>query len=490
MSFSRKYILLVLLFSLLLVACQQEQLSSDPNLKLSFSKDTISFDTVFTTIGSATQTIMIYNNNNNALNISQIYFSNKQTKNYFHINIDGESDISRLRDIEIRGKDSLFMFVEVNIDPQDNNNPVYIEEQLQFLVNGKTQSICLTAFGQDVHLIRTPKTFCTLIESPFTFDNDKPYLIYDTLLAIEPVTIKEGATLYMHQGACLYAYNDLTAEGSLQHPIRILGDRRDNLFDSVPYAYAAGAWNGIYLLTLKDRPNTQHKFDYVEILGANVGLYCEGQADTQECPTVVISNSKIHNHAIYGLVLQNTDATVVNTEISNAAAYCLYLAGGNYQLLHNTIASYFNSTNIRIQSTPRQDVAALYINNLNKQMRKTRVDMHNCIVTGVKRNQMVLATPITDAFEGNFTYNYLKTDTLPANLAANNIYWQETDTAQVFLNTYYEYQVYEYYNFHLDSLSPARQIADTILAQSLPHDRDGVLRIPAPDAGCYQYVSY
>ena len=58
----------------LFVACDgwDEHYSTDPNLRLTFSKDTLSFDTVFTTIGSATKKFMIYNKNKESMNIQSI----------------------------------------------------------------------------------------------------------------------------------------------------------------------------------------------------------------------------------------------------------------------------------------------------------------------------------------------------------------------------------------------------------------------------------
>lgn len=55
----------ILLLSLLMLcwfsACRESALSDDPTLRLSFSVDTVCFDTVFTTFGSSTKRVMIYN---------------------------------------------------------------------------------------------------------------------------------------------------------------------------------------------------------------------------------------------------------------------------------------------------------------------------------------------------------------------------------------------------------------------------------------------
>ena len=56
----------ILLLAITLYSCREEQLSTDPSLKLTFSKDTVCFDTVFTTIGTSTLRLMVYNKNANA----------------------------------------------------------------------------------------------------------------------------------------------------------------------------------------------------------------------------------------------------------------------------------------------------------------------------------------------------------------------------------------------------------------------------------------
>ena len=198
-------------------------------------------------------------------------------------------------------------------------------------------------------------------------------------------------------------------------------------------------------------------------------------------------NSRIHNHAVYGLVLQNINAIVVNTELSNAASYCAYLAGGYHTFIHSTIASFFNSTDVRIQSTPREDVAAVYINNLSKDRVPTHASFRNCIVTGIRSNNLLVATPFEQYYIDTIANNYLKADTLHIAHALNNTYWQKTDS-DVFVNTYYKYEEYVYYDFRLAEHSPARGIADPTIAAKYKEDRNGQPRnIAKPDAGCYQY---
>ena len=252
----------------------------------------------------------------------------------------------------------------------------------------------------------------------------------------------------------------------------------------MPYAYAGGSWDGVYLLS--EQPQI-YDLNYVDILSGNVGLYCVSSC-VDPLPQLHMDGCRIHNHARYGLVLSHVDALVTNTEISNCASYCVYCSGGTHQFIHSTIASYFGYTNIRIQSVSKDESAAVYIDNLSKTKPTTNTSFLNSIITGYLTNQVVVATPFDQYYPGSFIGNYLKTDTLRMPHAAANVYWQSTDTAKVFVNDFYKYKEYIYYDFRLDSLSPAIGIGDSLVALPYPMDRNGVSRANLiPDAGCYQH---
>ena len=476
-----RYIVILGLLSIVLglVGCKEYHVSDDPSLQLTFSCDTLSFDTVFTAQGSATAQLMVYNRNINALEIDRVWLTNSTA---FRVNVDGEADMSRLKHITINGGDSMFVFVRVEIDPLNSNSPLLVNDQLHFhLANGNSQEVELEAYGQNV--TRLCKKGTQIVNS-YTFSDTLPYLILDTFVVDGPLTMQAGARIYMHRNACLYAQGDVDAQGTAEQPIIIRGDRLDRLFDSVPYLYAGGAWNGLYFVS--DQPRT-YQLSYVDILSGNVGLYC-GSTCTSPLPQLTMDGCRIHNHTQYGLVLSHVDALVTNTEISNCASYCVYCEGGKHEFVHSTIASYFGFTNIRIQSVSKEETAAVYIDNLSKTVPQTNTSFENCIITGYLPNQIVVATPFDRYYPGTFIGNYLKTDTLVMPHATGNIYWQKTDTNAVFVNDFYKYKEYIYYDFRLDSLSPAIGIGDSLVALPYPTDRNGVSRANLiPDAGCYQH---
>lgn len=445
-----------------LVSCREYTLSEDPSLRLTFSADTLRFDTVFTNHGSSTLVLMVYNRNVSAVAIDRIWLD---SAHIFEVNIDGEQDLLQLKQMTINGGDSAFVFVRTRLNKTGVNSAVLTEDQLHFhLKSGATQAVCLEAYGQDVTRIRTKNVL-----GGYHFTATLPYLIFDTLRIDGDVTIDKGATLYMHNDACICITGDVTAQGSIDQPIVIRGDRLDRLFDSVPYAYAGGSWNGIYLQA--DKPQ-QYNLSYVDILSGNIGLYCWSSC-TGTLPNLRMDGCRIHNHTLYGLILIHVDALVTNTEISNCASYCIYCDGGTQDFIHTTVASYYGNTNIRLQPDDnyKPEAAAVYIDNLSKAAPQTITSFYNSIITGYQKEQLVVATPIEQYYPGKFVGNYIG-----------------QDTAKVFVNNFYKYKEYVYYDFRLDSLSPARGIGDSIVALPYPTDRDGFSRAGIkPDAGCYQY---
>lgn len=470
----------VLLLALGLCACH-ETYTTNPEAQLAFSTDTLCFDTVFTQMSSITMQMRIYNRHKEALLIDDIRLREGK---YFQLNVDGENDPTQLHDLTLRGGDSLFVFVKATIDPLNQANPALVEDAILFHTNQHEQQVCLQAYGQDVEILRQ-----YTLHQDTVLGGSKPYLVYDYLLVDTActLTLLPGTTFYLHDNAEVVLLGSLHAEGTLEQPIRFRGDRLDEFFIHVPYTAVAGKWNGIYLLQPQGTTSaTQHLLNHVEIISGQVGLQCQAYP-TDPLPQLQLTNSRIHNFSVYGLVLRNVQAEIANTEISNCATYCLYLQGGEYYLAHNTIASYFRSTDMQIQPVNREDVAAVFIDNLSKDNAPTHAYFYNNLIAGIRSNNLVLATPLPNHYTGAFYNNYLAADSMQVGYFQNNVYAGKRDT--LFVNTFYSHTDFLYYDFHLDSVSPARNIGDLPTAQKYPLDREGHSRLQdeAPDAGCYEW---
>ena len=129
------HILTIVIIALFIISCKKEQnISTDSHLKLEFSSDSLLFDTVFTSIGSTTHELMIYNRHDDALNISSIRIAGGESSP-FKLNVDGEAG-SEFYDKVIPANDSLFSFLRVTINPSDVNTPFVVEDELLFTTNG------------------------------------------------------------------------------------------------------------------------------------------------------------------------------------------------------------------------------------------------------------------------------------------------------------------------------------------------------------------
>ena len=104
---------------IILFSCKKEIDFSAGEGALSFSVDTLLFDTVFTNVGSTTRYLKVYNNSNVDINLNAVRIG-KGSNSKFRLNVDGEPDYN-VQNILIRGNDSLYIFSDVTIDPTENN---------------------------------------------------------------------------------------------------------------------------------------------------------------------------------------------------------------------------------------------------------------------------------------------------------------------------------------------------------------------------------
>ena len=141
---------IVNLVGISLTSCIREEDYADGNgVELKFGNDTVSFDTIFTTVSSLTKTLMVYNDESKPIKIDRISLR-EGAASFFRLNIDGTTDLVA-KDVEIGAKDSLYIFVKVELNPNNQSNPLLIEDEILFSFNGKTQSVVLQAYGQDAY---------------------------------------------------------------------------------------------------------------------------------------------------------------------------------------------------------------------------------------------------------------------------------------------------------------------------------------------------
>ncbi|MEO8406760.1 MAG: hypothetical protein ABI480_19255, partial [Chitinophagaceae bacterium] len=117
-----KAVILLLFASILLIfSCRKDSFITSPDAKVTLSADTLKYDTVFPTAGSITKYFMIFNNNKQKLKISSVKLMGGSAS-AFKMNVDGIAT-TEATDLEIEANDSMYVFVQVNVNPSAGNLP-------------------------------------------------------------------------------------------------------------------------------------------------------------------------------------------------------------------------------------------------------------------------------------------------------------------------------------------------------------------------------
>ncbi len=476
MKFHR-VIIVCFLFSALLFACKKDLITTDPNDKLEFSNDTVIFDTVFTTIGSTTKRLLIYNNSEKRIIVSSIQLASGSASK-FRLNVDGVPGISH-HDIEIQAKDSMFLFVEVTLDASGQNNPLIVTDSILFMTNGNLQDVDLVAWGQDAYFYYPTNyhpdlgSYSIICDEVWT--NDKPHVIYgmaiiDTDCSLD---IMEGTKVHLHKYSSLMAYEGgtLRVNGQQGNPVTFLGDRLEPFYDNVP-----GQWDALWFFN----GSKNNKIDHAIIKNGNIGIRADNNDGIN--PNVTITNTQIYQMAGVCIVGQNAIIRAENSVFANAGQYTgAFIIGGDYNFKHCTFANYYQYGN-------RQTPAVLLTNTWDSLGTIIPVDLTqayfgNCIIMGNLENEIGFDNNTGALFNYKFDYSVLRIDP-EINTTDINYYNQIIKTQH---DTFFVDQVNN--DFHIDASSPAINAGSfsiTGSSTSLFTDLDGKGRKLAPDMGAYE----
>ncbi len=501
------------LITVMIAGCNDmDNYSVSPNHHLAFSTDTVSFDTVFTTIGSTTGYFMIYNKNDENLKINKILLADG-VNSHFRINVDGRKGDS-FNDIPIWKKDSLYVAVEVTVNPNDENTPFVIYDSIAFITNGITQFVILEAYGQNVHILRGGVVF----EKDTTLTSEKPYLVYDSITISEGATlnIDKGASFYMHHKAKWLINGTLKTNGTQDEPVLFRGDRLNNYSTYISYDNIPTQWDGLFF----GASSFENKLDYTLIRNGISGLTFE--ESTPDKRKITISNSQIRNMDGNILYAVNCDIETSDTEFSNAGNHLIMLAGGKYRFTHCTMANYMHGNLISNSAARFTECLTLadHITYIEDKKEKTReyplqqAYFDNCIIDGS------LSADTTNEYSGEINFltdnNYQSGDDLRFNYRFNHcaiktktttntrfhevlfVKEQKIDNPDIQCMRYlksdgkYDDVYYDYvYDFRLAENSAGIGNADRTVSEKYPVDRYGVNRLTSeygPSIGAYEYV--
>jgi len=374
------YFFALLLLLTGVISCKKETLLTNSNAQLDFSQKQVLFDTVFTTVGSTFQYFTIHNNHNQPIKISSVKLVGNYTSP-FKVNLDGTPGTS-FSNITIPANDSLFCFVTVTIDPTNKNNPIVIEDSLQFVTNGNTQYVDLIAWGQDAYFYK-PNVFpmsgpaYSLVKCGDVWSSDKPHVVFGYLVVDSgcTLTMQPGTQVYMHNNAVLYVNKGgtLKIQGSLPPAtVNIQGDRLEAAYAAIP-----GQWGEILL----SPGSLNNQISWAIIKNGTIGVEADTVANWTN-PALRIDHTVIKSMSEFGLLGQGSYIVGDDDLFADCQYYCLDLSlGGKYSFAQSTFANYWSygqrQTTTVLLNNWYQDI------NGNIQHRDlTQAFFGNCIVYG------------------------------------------------------------------------------------------------------------
>lgn len=319
MKISKVLLFSVLVITIAIASCRKKSFQTDPTISITSQSDSILFDTVFTRIGSTTKYFKIYNpDKKKHLIVSSISLAGG-TQSSFRLNINGQPYTGTDTDIEIPPNDSLYIFVEVTVDPTTDLNPFLIKDSVLFLTNGNSKKVILTAFGRNANYIKGSINGKIGNED---WDSTLPYLIYDYAYVDtnKTLTIKEGTELYFHGNTSLHVFGTLNVEGTYDHPVIFQGSRLESDFDEL-----AGQWGGIHLW----RDSKQNHLNHVEIKNSIYGIRVDSLAEDNGFK-LVLQNSIIKNTTASAILGFTGSIYADNTLIYNCGLNAIRLEFGGY----------------------------------------------------------------------------------------------------------------------------------------------------------------
>ncbi len=478
--------LLVVFTSLFYTSCLEEDVFSPPSQDLSFSVDTLRFDTVFTSLGSATRSVRVINNSSENISLASIRFASNDFSK-FRMNVDGLPG-EQFQNIEIRANDSLYIFVEVTIDPDEplSSSPFIIDDAILIEGGSVSQRIVLEAWGQNANYI--PNRFnagnlvrLTCSNEQLLWNDSKPYVIYGILFIDScNIVIPAGTQIYVHGGLANFEgviANDgalffqkggiLTTEGTQENPVVFQGDRLEQSFSEV-----SGQWTGIRLLA----NSKGHSLNHTIIKNSVIGVRADSAA------SITINKSQIYNTSNAAVIGIHADISIENSLLySNGSSSLFFGYGGNYDIVHTTLANYGNQESAVVMDNFQclnSDCDAIDLNNLN-------ATFTNCIISGSGDDEILYIDATQgdnpDAFNIKFNNCLVKIDELEGDplfesVCQDCILIMQGDS--IFIERFED-------DYHLHPSSPAQNVG--LYISSVSDDLDNVIRDPnAPDLGCFE----
>lgn len=468
-------LLLAILLSLVFAftGCRKDEFDTDQAYRLQFSADTVLFDTVFTTVGSATKSMVIRNTSNKKINISSITLA-RGANSPFRLNIDGEA-AEQFNDLEIGANDSAFIFVKVTIDPNNADNPLVETDSVIFVTNGNVQDVKLVAWGQDAYF-----HFDADLSGDTTLPANKPHVVYGKLTAMPGCELKllAGTKVYFHNGSSLEIRKgaSINVAGTLESPVIFTADRLEDYYKDKP-----GLWDGIWL----ENGSMDNSFACAEIYNAKVGIQADSCGLSGGEP-LRLHNCLIHNMNNFGLKATKSRIVATNCQITNCGGNAVSVEnGGDYQFRNCTLANYWASSGRRYPALSLSNYTYDTSGTIKLSGALSGAYFGNCIISGSFSDEIELLK--VDDVEFNFLFERCLVQWIEQQAFASGFSNCIFNKDEKFIDPAAN-------NFQLDTLSAAKDSAWVSIINLSPvditRDRKGISRLldAQPDLGAYERV--
>lgn len=477
-------------------ACRSDFETVSSKGDLVFSQDTIFLDTVFSTIGSSTFQLKVYNKSNQDISIPSIQLG-KGLSSKYRMTVDGMSGNQGklFQDVTLLAKDSLYIFIETTASAADANPTDFLyTDQIQFGSGANLQKVELVTLVKDAVLLfpqrlsnggketipvgnKTVEGFY-LDDTELHFTNQKAYIIYGYagVPSGKIAIFDAGAKVYFHANSGLMVGNTASLQingrssstSQMENEVIFQGDRLQSDYANVP-----GQWETVWI----DQGANNNTINHLTIKNASIGLLIQNNNGT----STNIKNTQIYNSAHFGIAAQNgkinAENVVINTA-GEAALSCTY--GGNYTFTHCTFNNNWNSSKQMAVSLSNFKLGAVPETNA-----LSKASFNNCIIYGAYTNELELSKKTGAAFEYQFNNCLIKMDAKAG--GTNPLYQFTNDPAHynaILLNQDPKFQSSAKNKLNIDATSAA--FAKGNASYLIPFDISGTTRTLPPDLGAYQ----
>lgn len=446
-------------------SCRKESFILSPDASLATNTDTLFFDTVFSSVGSVTQSFKIFNNNNQKLRLSDVKLSGGDLSP-FKINVDGNS-AAEVNGVEINAYDSIYVFVQVNVNPSSASLPFILSDSIQIDYNGNKKFVQLRAYGQNAVFLRKQK-----LKGSVNWNKALPYVIIGGIEidTNSTLNISAGTKIFLHADAPILVDGTLKVNGTKDQRVIFTGDRLDADYKDLP-----ASWPGIYFRGT----SKNNLLKYAVIKNAYQGVISQNMPATS-APKINLSQciiDNIYDAAIWGI---NTNISADNCLITNCGSNVLLQLGGDYRFINCTVASY--GTNFLTHANPVLKLANSITDGGTTYTSSLKALFKNCIFWGDAENvddEILVDRKGTDAFSVTFDHVLYK----GKNEIPNATFISSTknqspmfDSIDITRNIF---------DFHFNN-HPASPAINAGIVTPFLYDLDGKLRDSNPDLGCYE----